>query len=81
MVNPGHRDELTSPEGRNGAKGRKQGLGRGRPGKKGEEGEMQSKPWKLAVPGPQTAAIASTRQLTWVLRWSDLSSPLSLGSS
>ena len=64
MVNPGNRDELTSPEVRNGAEGRKQDLGHRRPGKKGEEGEMQSEPWKLAVPGPQTAAIASARQLT-----------------
>ena len=50
MVNPGNRDELTSPEVRNGAKGRKPDLGHRRPGKKGEEGEMQSEPWKLAVP-------------------------------
>lgn len=55
---------MTSPEARNGAKGRKPDLGHRRPGKKGEEGEMQSEPWKLAVPGPQTAAIASARQLT-----------------
>ena len=71
MVNPGNRDELTSPEGRNGAKGRKQDLGHAWTWKERGRGS-EARQALEAVQGPQPAAVTATRHLTWVLTWSGL---------
>ena len=53
MVNPGNRDELTSPEARNGAKGRKPDLGHRRPGKKGRRERCRASPGSLLFQVPK----------------------------